>query len=504
MRRAAIATFALSVSLMFSGCYDPHPPGGAYLCSPDDHGCPTGQHCTCGLCVNQDSQAACRFTISDNASGAQKLTVLEHQSFPITISALDKNGAPASGFGGTVQLSSSWGDVKPPTATLKGGTATVMVQLNRETLSPAVAIVSASFNGNLGKSPGINVQAPTFALDPTEINAPFGWATNLAAEAAVTKVGNDYQMYFVGQAGPAFGIGMATSADGRTFTPTAAPLLQGAPGQLIFSPSVYQTSSGTLMAFAVGSQVALASSADGKTFTPLSGNMFGLTPNQCSYCKGTSGGEVTFPQVMPDVLAPTPDGGAPPWLMFFSALTNNSDGSGSVSVGRASSSDGKSWTPEPAPILSGDLTGEVVLLSPRVLLDGSIYKMWYSFARKLSVILCLGTGQSTCPANYSCVNLTCTPNDPGDAFHAFCENSSQVEIGYATSSDGFFWTKSIHNPVISIPSGSADHAYLVSSVLPTDGVDAASGVTLYYSAFRRAVTTMDRCLPNGIKRATRP
>jgi hypothetical protein len=209
------------------------------------------------------------------------------------------------------------------------------------------------------------------------------------------------------------------------------------------------------------------------------------------------------------VLAPLPDGGTPPLLMFFSALKadNNPNGGAalsSVSVGRASSPDGKSWTPEPAPILSGDLTGEVVLLSPRVLLDGSIYKMWYSFARKLSVILCLGTGQSTCPANYSCVNLTCTPNDAEDVFHAFCENSSQVEIGYATSSDGFFWTKSIHNPVISIPAGSADHAYLVSSVLPTDGVDAASGVTLYYSAFRRAVTTMDRCLPNGIKRATRP
>lgn len=486
MRRSVVCVL-LALGLGIAGCYDPNPPGGAYLCASGDHACPSGQHCTCGLCVTEDSQAACGFSIDDQAAAKSKLLVSEHQSFPITIHALQKSGAPAGGFSGTVQLSSSWGDVKPPTATLVGGSATVMVQLNRETLSPAVATLSASFAGNSGKSGGINVQAPSFSVSSMEIAPPFGWATNVVAEPSVTKIGNQYTMYFVGDGGQGVarktGIGLATSTDGQTFTPAAGLAFDEKPGDFIFSPSVYQTSSGSLMAYALADSIDLAASSDGTSFSPLTGPMLGLSPSQCSYCKGASRGQVTFPQVVPDVLAPVPDGGTAPWLMFFSAVATDANNNSSVSIGRASSPDGKTWTPEPAPILSGDLTGEVVLLSPRVLVDGTVYKMWYSFAKKIAVQL----------------------YNPLDPFSALCASGSEVDVGYATSSDGFFWTKSIHNPVLKIAAGSTDYAYLVSSVLPTDGVDAANGITLFYSPFRLVTSaTGSICVPNGIDRATRP
>ena len=99
----------------------------------------------------------------------------------------------------------------------------------------------------------------------------------------------------------------------------------------------------------------------------------------------------------------------------------------------------------------------------------------------------------------------CTPNDTLDAFSPFCEPGTTISIGYATSNDGFFWVKSIYNPVIDVDTmGGGARALLASSVLPTDGVSASNGVTLYYSSFKRLGVINNRCLPNGIKRATRP
>jgi hypothetical protein len=488
---------ALFACLLIAGCYSPSPPDGAYTCSSVDSACPSGYHCTCGLCVKKDDDAACSFAVTfDGQLAGEKITVSEHEPVAVTIQALGKGGAPASGFAGTVKLSSSWGDVSPTSTTLKGGVGTAMVQLNRETLAPAVATLSASYAGSKGASPGINVKAPPFTIG-NEITAPFGWATNVVAEPDVVKVGSIYKMYFLGQGIAKFGFGLATSTDGQNFTPMPDPVLQGPASTLAYSPTVFNTSSGSLMAYAYAAAVSLASSPDGSAFTPLNNNMPVLQNTQCSYC----GKAVTFPQVVPDVLAPIPDGGTPPWLMFFSAIKDD----GSVSIGRASSPDGMTWTPEPAPILSGDLSGEAVLLSPRVLVDGTVYKMWYSFARKLDFRICAGTGQSTCQTGYSCVMNVCTANDSGDAFSAFCEVGSTVSIGYATSSDGFFWTKSIYNPAIDVDQvGGGAHALLASSVLPTDGVSAQNGVTLYYSTFRRVAVLANRCVPNGVKQATRP
>jgi hypothetical protein len=162
--------------------------------------------------------------------------------------------------------------------------------------------------------------------------------------------------------------------------------------------------------------------------------------------------------------------------MFLNANQTN----GPVSIGRASSTDGIKFTAEPAPLLAGDVFGEALLLSPRVLLDGSVYKMWYSFAK-------LGDISAS----------------------DFC--MSKVGVGYATSSDGFYWIRSPSNPVMVGDASGWDAgitAFLVGSAVPSDGSDAQNGISLYYSTFRQTTVkfvtgSVMTCLPNGIGRATR-
>jgi hypothetical protein len=260
--------------------------------------------------------------------------------------------------------------------------------------------------------------------------------------------------------------------------------------------------------------IALASSPDGRQFQSVNGGAPVLVPSACSYCSGA----LSFPAVVPDVLAGVPDGGTPPQVMFFSAAALLS---GAVSIGRASSMDGISWTPEPAPILSSDRSGELVLLSPRVLVDGSVYKMWYSFATMVDTKYCLynptNPTMSSCPTGWSCQPAscslppclsTCTTNDVGDVLAAFCEPNTTVEIGYATSADGFFWTKSTKNPVLSLAQDNEAgiQSLLATSVLPADGTQAQNGITLYYSVFRRRnfANGVNRCTPDLIRRASRP
>jgi hypothetical protein len=162
--------------------------------------------------------------------------------------------------------------------------------------------------------------------------------------------------------------------------------------------------------------------------------------------------------------------------MFFS-VASGKDGSPAY-IGRASSSDGLRFVPEPAPLLAGELAGEALLTAPRVLVDGTVFKMWYTFARVADVI-----GKDLCVAT--------------------------VNVGYATSDDGFFWVRSPSNPVM--PAGGllswdgAITGFLVGSVVPSDGADAQNGITLYYSTLRltQVGSGPPTCLPNGIGRATR-
>jgi len=207
-------------------------------------------------------------------------------------------------------------------------------------------------------------------------------------------------------------------------------------------------------------------SADGTSAFPAIGPVVKRT--DCAYCDGA----INFPSVIAD-----PAGGA--YIMFFSA--SHKVGTGGVAeIGRASSTDGMSWAAEPAPLLSSDITGELVLLAPRVVVDGTVYKMWYSYARGQDIM--------------DLQNL--------------CNDMNRVQIGYATSSDGFYWIRSPSNPAVAVGGLGWDadsRALVTGSVIPRDGKSVNSGFALYYTTFRTvSVLGFPVCVPNGIGRATRP
>ncbi len=480
----------VAASLLAVGCYSPSPPAGAYRCSTADDACPSGQHCTCGLCVKSDDQAACGFTLSATLPAGG--TVGEHEQFALSLQALDANGAAADGFDGTVTLSSSWGDVVPPTVALVDGQAQTMIALNRETLPPQTATVTATFAGNKGSVGKIGVTAQPFVRDPDAIVPPptgpmtFGFADTIVAEPdVIIPSSGQYRMYFggyaQGQQFQGYSFGVATSTDGLHFTPNPVPVLQTPampPKAQINSPTAFSVGSSWYLAYSQGTMgvidaqdVWLAGpSADGMTTFPAIGPNPVVSRTDCAYCDAT----VDFPSVISD---PSGSGG---YIMFFSS--QHTVASGSVAeIGRASAGpDGQHFTAEPAPLLSSDLTGEAVLLAPRVIVDGTVFKMWYSYARAQDI----------------------------KDLQNLCNAMNQVQIGYATSSDGFYWIRSPSNPAVAVGGSGWDvdsNALVAGSVVPRDGKSTSSGFALYYTTFRTVtVFGLPVCVPSGIGRATRP
>ena len=151
------------------------------------------------------------------------------------------------------------------------------------------------------------------------------------------------------------------------------------------------------------------------------------------------------------------------YLMFFT--TGNK-------MGRASSN-GTGFVVDPQPVI-GQLAPE--LLSERIILDGSVFKMFYSFKQD--------------------------PN--GDDSPCL----SSWAVGYATSSDGYNWVPSPSNPVLDKTSPKPDDwdanvsSFLVGSVVSTDGNNPANGLSLYYSVYPPG-SDPSQCRPNGIGLARR-
>jgi hypothetical protein len=460
---------------MIAACYVPSPPSGSYLCG-EEKACPVGQSCTCGLCVNHPGDAACGFDVTvDNTS------VEEHEQLMLTVTA--QNGP---GFNGTVALSSTWGDVFPSTVTLASGTRTVPVWLNRETIPPRDAQIVATFAGNSGKSNGITVVAPHFKRDPNAIVAPnskFGFSSLVVTQPNVVRApAGGYRMYYVGNSDLRVGLGVATSTDGIAFTPELQPLLVGAPmGDSMNpeSPSAFFGAPGdpTRVAFSVGgvgnssNAIQVGTSPDGLMPLSVAGNA--IQKGDCAYCANA----ISFPNVIPDPSVTVPDGGsANAWVMYFSAVTSMQF----PSIGRAVSTDGLRFTPDPAAVLSSDLTDEVILLSPRVLVDGSVLKMWYSYARVSDI------------RGLDRTNIN------------FCDAMNSIRIGYATSADGQFWIRSPSNPAVDVDGTGWDasaHALLTGSAVTVDNPSGPPSIALYYTVFTNIVTT---CAANGIGRAVRP
>jgi hypothetical protein len=493
--------------LLLVGCYSPSPKSGAYRCSTADNACPVSQHCVCGLCVSHDADAACGFSVDATLA----MTVSEHQAFPVTISALQKDGTAATGFNDTVTLGftlpdgTRWCDVTPSTVQLSSGkAANVMVTLNRETIPPQKPRLTALFAGNQGASAGLTVNAPPFTKDLTatvpaaSALKPFGWADNIVAEPAVIYDGSGFRMYFAGatiKMGARAGIGVATSTDGKSFTARPDPVFQPADNTWysgsVEAPAPFFSRAGVSMAFS-GTQatadltppaeIGLATSSDGlAAFVVGNGGnpvlkraIMGMQMADCDYC----GDAVDFPQVLDDPTNLAADGGLGGKLMFFSATQNKV-----AAIGLASSSDdGMTWLPEPAPVLSGDIGGEAILVAPHVLVDGTVYKMWYSFARLRDAL---------------------NPNAS--------ECDIPIEIGYATSVDGVYWVRSPSNnanpPVMSGTGGwdAGVQAFLAGSAIASDGKDPSKGITLFYTTLTHTIPAdlSSPCMPNGIGRATR-
>ena len=212
----------------------------------------------------------------------------------------------------------------------------------------------------------------------------------------------------------------------------------------------------------------------------------GTGDSGCPFCTA-----IDTPVVIPDPDPSLTGGGPNASLMYFAALQQVTDFANNttyqVAVVRASSPDGESFVVDASPLLKSTAE-EQVLYSPRVIVDGTTYKMFYSLGTEAESIL-----------------------DPCSALATF-------RVGYATSSDGYFWvrsprnssrkTKAIPNPppavfdVNTMP-GQWDtgRSIQVGSVLPVDGVDPASGLVLYYTAYERQLT--GACMPNGVGRAIR-
>jgi hypothetical protein len=212
------------------------------------------------------------------------------------------------------------------------------------------------------------------------------------------------------------------------------------------------------------------------SFTAGNGGQPVIKHSDCDYCMQG----VDFADVIdaPPNLAGNMLGGK---IMFFSGNSNAK----TAVIGRASSNDdGVTWAPEPAPVLQGEVGGEAILISPHVLVDGSVFKMWYSFAR-------LGDAL----ANAS----------------DFCK--TPIHIGYATSTDGFYWVRSPTNldkPGITAMGGGIWEAgvngFAAGTAIATDGMDPGKGISVYYSTVRHLVEAdpTSPCVANGIGRATRP
>lgn len=529
--RARLAVLAL---LALAGCYRPNAPGGSYLCGSADV-CPDGLECICGQCVAEEAEAACSFEIGSTDS-VRSLSVDEHQPFDVVVNAYAKSGAPATKFSGAVRLSSTWGDVcvgtngcigMPDKVTLSGGVATATVQLNRETIPPQTAILRAEFAGNVGSSGKlrINVNPPVFVRDAAPVIAPltilpptsFGFATTALLSASVVKVADGWRMYFDalhvqkmnGKDQTTVATGVATSADGKKFTPPGTPLFE--------TPIDGVEAHGFTSAFVgpKGTQLFYARNpfyldlAHSRAFGYLSifrllgdeAGAFALDPN-ASILPGSGGDSgcpfctsLDTPSVIPDANPALSGGGPDATVMFFSALQpsvdENNNTTYTVVVVRAAAPNGQSYIVDPSPLLKST-ADEAILYAPRVIVDGSIYKMFYSLASASAV-------------------------DPAAILDP-CSPLASYRVGYATSSDGYFWvrsprnashkTKAMPNPppavfdVNPLPGQwDSGKSVQVSSVLPQDGVDPSSGLVLYYTAYDRQLNGV--CLPNGVGRAVR-
>lgn len=155
-------------------------------------------------------------------------------------------------------------------------------------------------------------------------------------------------------------------------------------------------------------------------------------------------------------------------LTFMMWYTGTSSSGGIVSIGLATSTDGANWTKSASsPVLAGSGSGwdAIGVGAPCVILDGSVYKMWYS---GIDVIGATAIGYATSTDG---INWTRSASNPvltaagastwegtglalprvvldGSFYRMWYTTAPRNGVGYASSVDGVSWTKFSGNPVV--------------------------------------------------------
>jgi hypothetical protein len=531
----------LSLALLLGACYAPDAPSGSYTCGEHDS-CPDGLSCSCGLCVSSPEQAACSFSITSpdatttmmsDGHTVTSLSRVEHASFNINVTAYsDSAGTQASTYSGPVTLSSTWGDVcvgtsgcttMPDQIQLSGGSGSATIQLNRATVPPQSAVLRASFAGGVGDSGDLRltIKPPQFSNDAV-ITAPlsytylkpsttsFGFANATAGAPSVVKTSTGWTLYYLGESmsgntpatlNIAEGIGIATSSDGVTFSPQAQAVYSTmvytnkTPNEpLSFGvPSAFAGGLGTAIYFGLGfAGQSIGYDAIADITAPLGSSTFGMpsaliqiadvpapinSPGVTNVVTA-----IDVPMVIADPAPALTGGGPNASVMYSSAIvktTTTPDGGvpiskNVVSVVRALAGDGIHFQEDPSPVLQSTLEIPIIY-APRVIVDGTVYKMFFATIAGLSA---LGD-----------------VNDSNPCLKTYF-------VGYATSTDGSFWIPSVSSvgeatPVFQSADGKTSVA--ATSIVPVDGVDPASGLAMYYSAF--SMDLAGTCVLNGITRA---
>ena len=307
-----------------------------------------------------------------------------------------------------------------------------------------------------------------------DIGPPGSWDDVHVAAPSILYDGTTYRMWYDGNDGSIRRIGYATSLDGIEWTKYSGnPVFGLGPSgswddsmathpTVIYDGSKYHLWYAGSHAYDIG--IGYASSSDGITW---------IRYHDPVLWKGTSGSWDDFYVHTPTVLF---DG------TTFHMWYQGNDGI-NARIGYATSSDGISWTKSSSnPVLdlgpSGSWEGED-LGSPTVLFDGTVYHMWYSGDDDINA----REGYATSTNGYTWTKSISNPVldlGPPGSWEDYVVGASTVifdgsmfykwytgrqgstyKIGYATSSDSDRWKKNTANPVLDLgPSGSWDDRHL--------------------------------------------
>ena len=262
---------------------------------------------------------------------------------------------------------------------------------------------------------------------------PTGWKTDGLGSgttmAVIKEAADSYKAWYTASAASGSGytgynVGYATSTDGLSWTQNAAPVMSGTAGGWdvngIYTASVLKDGDTYRMWYtgreASGlREIGYATSPDGLAWNKEATNPVLTATNPWEL------GTVYYPNVIKDGTG---------YKMYYSARAVNNPDNSPAEICYATSPDGIAWTkPDLGLFDFGGSTHNNIVMAlgaagsfddtrashPHVIKDGDVYRMWYS-----------GYDDDG------------TSHDP----------KTNWSIGYATSTDGIHWTKSLDNPVL--------------------------------------------------------